>query len=91
MKVLCVVLACLWLSGCDTLRNTVQIRVPVPVACQEPEPERPVMPTEALRPGVDEFTFTISAQAEIEVREGFEGRLLTALRACRTPIAKRAP
>lgn len=90
MRLLCVALACL-LSGCGTMRDVVQVRVPVPVACVEPEPERPMMPTDALRPGVDEFTFTVTAQAEIEVREGYEGRLLTALLACRAPITTAVP
>lgn len=86
MRALCVALACLALPGCSTLRSAVTVRVPVPVACAEPVPERPSMPTDALRPGVDEFTFTVTAQAEIEVREGYEGRLLTALQACRAPV-----
>lgn len=73
------------LAGCTTLPGTVT-RVPVPVACAEPEPERPLMPTETLTPGVDPFTFVIFAQAEIVLRDAYEGRLLTALRACRKPV-----
>jgi len=89
MKALCVLAVCLALPGCASMRGAVGVNVPVPIACQEPEPERPIMPTDALRPGVDEFTFTVTAQAEIEIREGYEGRLLTALRACRAPLAAR--
>lgn len=73
------------LAGCTTLPGTVT-RVPVPVACAEPEPERPLMPTDTLAPGADPFTFVIFAQAEIVLRDAYEGRLLTALRACRKPV-----
>lgn len=91
MRALLVALGCLLLTGCETLRGAVGVNVPVPIACQEPVPERPVMPTDLLRPGVDEFTFTITAQAEIEVREAYSHRLLTALQACRKPITPAAP
>lgn len=90
MRLICAAVACLVLTGCDTLRGAITVRVPVPVACEEPVPDRPFMPTDALRPGVDPFTFSKTAQAEIEVRQGYEGRLLTALEACRKPI-KTAP
>lgn len=75
-------LVALLLTGCGTMGSTVT-RVPVPVACLEPVPERPLMPTETLKPGVDPFVFTKTAQAEIEIREAYEVRLLTALQACR--------
>lgn len=74
------------LAGCAAGPGTVT-RVPVPVACAEPEPERPLMPTETLAPGVDLFVFTKYAQAEIDVREAYEARLLLALRECRKPVA----
>jgi hypothetical protein len=67
-----------------------RVNVAVPVACQEKEPERPVMPTEALRPGATVDQFTQAAQAEIERREGYEGLLRTALAACIAPIESAA-
>jgi hypothetical protein len=86
MKRLCVALAGLCVVGCAGVGQGVPIRVPVPIACAEPVPERPAMPTDGLAPGVDLFTFTVTAQAEIEVREGYEGRLLNALDGCRRPV-----
>lgn len=74
------------LAGCATGPGTTT-RVPVPVACAEPVPERPLMPTETLTRGVDLFVFTTHAQAEIEIREAYEVRLLLALRECRKPVA----
>lgn len=71
------------LAGCSTVPDAVEVRVPVPIPCQEPVPERPTMATESLRPGVDLFSFATHAQAEIEVREAYETRLLRALNACR--------
>ncbi|MBL7091576.1 MAG: hypothetical protein ISS20_22590 [Acidovorax sp.] len=77
-----------FLSGCETApRVEIQrVNVAVPVACQEKEPDRPVMPTEALRPGATVDQFTQAAQAEIERREGYEGLLRTALAACTAPV-----
>lgn len=77
-------LICLALAGCGTVAPDVVVRnVPVPTPCVEPVPERPSMPTESLRPGADLFVFATHAQAEIEVREAYEVRLLKALQACR--------
>lgn len=71
------------LAGCTTAPDAIEVRVPVPIPCKEPVPERPTMATDALRPGADLFTFATHAQAEIEVREAYEVRLLRALNACR--------
>ncbi|RYF78126.1 MAG: hypothetical protein EOO29_20155 [Comamonadaceae bacterium] len=83
------VLVLLALSGCASAPPRVEIQrvnVAVPVACNEPTPARPVMPTEALRPGADVDQFTQAATAEIERREGYEVQLRAALAICITPI-----
>lgn len=72
-----------FLAGCTGLPANTVTRVPVPVACLEPVPERPAMPTETLRPGADIFVFVKTVQAEIVLREVYEDRLRTALAACR--------
>jgi len=76
------------LVGCGTAARVElqRVNVPVPVACDEPVPARPVMPTEQLRPGVTVDDFARAAMAEIERREGWEAELLTALENCRKPI-----
>ncbi|WP_137748356.1 hypothetical protein [Acidovorax sp. NB1] len=82
-------LAAVALTGCNTTPPRVEIQrvnVAVPVACQEKEPERPVMPTEALRPGATVDQFTQAAQAEIERRKGYEVQLVAALAICTRPI-----
>ena len=73
------------LAGCGTVR-TVQVSVPVPVACTEHVPERPFMPTSALMPGVAPFVLLRAALAEIDRRESFEGRMHAALVACTQPV-----
>jgi len=87
MRAAVVMLAAL-LAGCAvTPRVEVeQVNVPVPVECQEPVPARPVMPTDSLRAGANVDDFTRAAMAEIRRREGYEGQLLNALEACRSPI-----
>ena len=90
MQILAVIAAAavLLLTGCEAApRVEIQrVNVAVPVACQEKEPARPVMPTEGLRPGATVDQFTQAAQAEIERREGYEGLLRTALAACTAPV-----
>jgi len=72
------------LLGCNATMT--QIKVPVPVACQETEPSRPVMPTDRLLPGASLDALVQATTAEIERREGYEIKLVTALRACIAPI-----
>ncbi len=77
------------LAGCAAKPPVVQlqqVKVPVPVACSEPVPERPVMPTEALQPPVTLDAFAQAAMAEIERREGYERQLRTGLLACTAPV-----
>lgn len=78
----------LLLAGCaaQPVVQVQQAKVPVPVACSEPVPERPVMPTEALQPPVGLDAFAQAAMAEIERREGYERQLLAGLRACTAPV-----
>ena len=80
------------LAACSTAPPRVEIQrvsIAVPVACQEPMPARPVMPTEALRPGATVDQFAQAAMAEIERREGYEGQLVAALEACTKPLQPR--
>ena len=79
----------LLLTGCaaQPVVTVRQVKVPVPVACQEPIPDRPVMPTEALQPPVSLDAFAQAAMAEIERREGYERQLLSGLRTCTAPFA----
>lgn len=80
--------AAVLLAGCAVPRVELQrVSVPVPVACQEPMPARPSYPTESLLPPVSLDAFAAAAMAEIERREGYEIELVTALEACRAPIA----
>jgi hypothetical protein len=84
---LCAILAMLAaLSGCAGLPRAFNVGVPIAVACTEPVPDRPYMPTDGLVPGTDPDKFVKHAQAEIEIRDGYEDRLLSALQACRKPI-----
>jgi len=80
--------AVLALAGCGSApRVEVQtVKVPVPVECREPIPDRPRMPTEGLADDADPFELLRAALAEIDRREGYEVRLLAALIACTRPI-----
>lgn len=78
----------LLLSGCQQPLKTVtqQVKVAVPIACQEPEPPRPSMPTEHLAGDASVAVYVQAAAAEIERREGYEGLLRTALRNCKQQV-----
>lgn len=76
------------LGGCATApRVEIQtVKVPVPVECREPTPDRPSMPTEALADDADPFELLRASLAEIDRREGYEGKLVAALENCKRPI-----
>ena len=89
MKTAIALIAACALSACGTSRNHVEIQrvnVAVPAECKEPVPARPVMPTEALRPGATVDQFAQAAMAEIERREGYEVQLVAALEVCTRSI-----
>jgi hypothetical protein len=66
-----------------------EVKVPVPVECREPVPDRPAMPTEALADDADPFELLRAALSEIDRREGYEVRLLAALLICTAPTVAR--
>ena len=77
------------LTGCAQSPPRVQIErvnVAIPVPCQEPEPQRPSMPTEHLAGDAGVDAYVQAAAAEIERREGYEELLVTALRNCKQPL-----
>jgi hypothetical protein len=73
----------LLLVGCAPTSH--RLSVPVPVECRVAEPARPAMPSEHLVPPVDLDPLIAALTAEIELREGYEGELLAALRTCTAP------
>ncbi|MEO8391236.1 hypothetical protein [Polaromonas sp.] len=88
---LVILLAIACLSACKTVPLVTPVNVAIPVECKEPEPDRPVMPTDALKTRgcpsggcVDELLQ--SSLAENQRREGYEVQLVTALRNCKRPI-----
>lgn len=79
----------LLMTGCGNAPPVVKVqtvKVAIPVACQEPEPARPQMPTNQLPADVDVDTYVQAAEAEIQRREGYEIQLRQALANCKQPI-----
>ena len=82
------------LTGCAQPPPRVQIErvnVAIPAPCQEPEPQRPSMPTEHLAGDADVDVYVQAAAAEIERREGYEVQLVQALRNCKQPLPASTP
>jgi hypothetical protein len=73
------------LAGCG-VAPLQTVSVPLPVECRVRMPVRPSMPTEALAPGVALDRYVAASQAEIELREGYEGELRAALEQCTSPL-----
>lgn len=82
--------AAVLLAGCGVTPparvDIQQVKVAVPVPCDEPEPERPNMPTEQLPAGADVDMYVQAAGAELERREGYETELRAALANCKRPL-----
>lgn len=91
MKHLLLLCAVLALAGCATAKpepviQWKEVKVIVQVPCDEPVPARPRMPTEHIDSAPSLDAFVAAATAEIELRDGYEGQLVTALKACTAPI-----
>jgi len=89
MKMANVLIACCTcLLGCARVPRVEmqRVNVAVPVECRESVPDRPVMPTELLRPGATVDEFTRAAQTEIERREGYELKMRVALLVCTASV-----
>lgn len=82
--------AAVLLAGCSAAPparvEIQQVKVAVPVPCDESEPERPSMPTEQLSAGADVDMYVKAAGAELERREGYETELRAALANCKLPL-----
>lgn len=82
--------AVVFAQGCAQSAPSValrEVKVAVPVACQEADPVRPQMPTDALPADAGVDAYVQAAGAEILRRESYEVQLLTALHNCKRPLA----
>lgn len=68
-----------------------EVKVALPVVCQEADPVRPQMPTDALPADAGVDAYVQAAGAEILRREGYEVQLLTALHNCKRQLPAAAP
>ena len=71
------------LSGCASAPELVEIRVPVPVACEVAEPARPDLSIDSISPDAPLDVQVRNLRADHDVRDGYEGELRAALKACR--------
>lgn len=86
-----VAIAATALAGCATRTEYVEVRVPVPIECRVAKPVRPAMPTDTIQ-RADPLDRKIKAAiAELEIREGYEIELRTALDVCTKPIEPDKP
>ena len=89
------ILLVVWLlTGCATApepARVLRVNVPIPVACQEPVPAKPVLPVDSLPASADLDRFVQAAIATIERLTGYSGQLETALDNCRAPIPEGKP
>jgi hypothetical protein len=74
------------LTGCGGTMPVVPGRTAIPVECKEPIPQEPAMPTANLTETSSLDASVQAMAAEIEIRKGYEGQLVTALQACTKPV-----
>lgn len=86
MKLLATGLVLTLLTGCETMKQLVEVKVMVPVPCNEPMPARPVMPTETMPLKAKVDVQARHMRAEIDRREAYEIKLVAALENCRAPL-----
>lgn len=72
------------LTGCATPERVVQVRVPVPVACQVSEPARPRLGIDTMPIDAPIDVLIRNMRADHITRDGYEAELRAALQACRT-------
>lgn len=85
MKHVTLILAALLLTGCATVERVVTVKVAVPVACDQQEPERPALAIDTLD-GFEALPLDQQnrhLRADHDERDGYETKLRAALRACR--------
>ena len=91
---ICLIASIAMMTGCASQKmeapvEVQKINIAVPVPCQVAAPERPVMPTDDLAPGVPPFVLLRASLAEINRREAYEGQLVAALASCRARVTSR--
>ena len=79
-------LAVSMITGCQSLKQTQEVKTAIPIVCQATEPQRPVMPTDSLTSDSSLDSFIQAVTAEIERRQGYEDNLVAALRSCTKPL-----
>lgn len=84
MKAAAIALLALLLTGCATPERIVEVPVPFPVACGVAEPARPALGIDSMPVDLPIDQLVRELRADHDVRDGYEGELRAALRACTT-------
>lgn len=71
------------LAGCESTARLVTINVPVTVACKVSDPARPVLWIDSGSVDAPLDVQTRNLRADHDARDGYEGELRAALKACR--------
>ena len=72
------------LARCSTTPPaTITVRVPVPVACTQAVPDRPLLSIDTMSPDLPLDVQARNMRADHDDRDGYEARLRAALEACR--------
>lgn len=73
------------IAGCATPPPaSITVRVPVPVACTQPTPDRPILSIDTMAPDLPLDVQVRNMRADHDDRDGYEARLRAALEACRS-------
>lgn len=71
------------LAGCESTARLVTVNVPVSIACQVQEPARPGLWIDTGAMDAPHDVQVRNLRADHDARDGYEGELRAALKACR--------
>lgn len=88
MRVIKYLLLASLISGCATTQETIryvtqEVKIPVPIKCQTPVPDKPDFNFPKMNEGSDIFEKVKSLLADRNLHLGYEDQLLTALQSCK--------
>lgn len=83
VAILAVVSLVFLLAGCESTARLVTVNVPVSIACQVQEPARPGLWIDTGAMDAPHDVQVRNLRADHDARDGYEGELRAALKACR--------
>jgi len=83
IRIILIAMAAMLLAGCESTARLVTINVPVAIACKVQDPARPSLWIDSGSLDAPHDVQVRNLRADHDARDGYEGELRAALKACR--------